>query len=83
MGHYFYAGWCYWGGIIIEFAGDVGMCRYLGMEAALSQHVECNCCLLQHSFPQLKWKTSVDSAQTGKEVVLEGLDRPFCMVLAM
>eukprot|EP00978_Attheya_sp_CCMP212_P005236 scaffold11617_cov53-Attheya_sp.AAC.3 len=37
------------------------------------------CC----SLLSLKWKTGVDSAQAGKEVVLEGLDRPFCIVLAM
>eukprot|EP00978_Attheya_sp_CCMP212_P009053 scaffold21347_cov54-Attheya_sp.AAC.3 len=61
----------------------MAMCRYLGMEATLSQHVESDCCLLQHSVPQLKWKTGVDSAQASKEVVLEGLDCLFCIVLAM
>eukprot|EP00978_Attheya_sp_CCMP212_P042681 scaffold264557_cov29-Attheya_sp.AAC.2 len=48
MGHSFCAWRCnHWGGIVIEFARDVTMSRYLGMEAALSQHVEGISCLLE------------------------------------
>eukprot|EP00978_Attheya_sp_CCMP212_P033693 scaffold137258_cov30-Attheya_sp.AAC.2 len=62
MGYYFCAGWCYRGGIVIEFARDMTMRRDLGMKAALSQHVECEICMLEHSVPQLEGKTCVDSA---------------------
>ena len=52
--------------------------RFCRINAGGAKHVEGVLCLREEFVPQLGWEISVCGAETGDEVVFEGLDGSFC-----